>query len=97
MDWDNKDEDQLLLIDGNEVEPVDNLVMSITEVELEQGMTRTVMLLAHKAGSAPDAVDYTLQLSSHAVYQLFSSMSNNLEELIGMGWIPGRGEGDNGG
>jgi hypothetical protein len=57
-------------------------------------MTRTVMLFAHRDGSAPDAVDYTLQLSSHAVYQLFSSMSNNLEELIGMGWIPGRGEGD---
>jgi hypothetical protein len=94
MDWDSKDDYQLLLIDGSEVVPVDNITLSVTEVELEQGMTRTVMLLAHKAGSAPDAVDYTLQLSSHAVYQLFASMSNNLEELVGMGWIPGRGEGD---
>jgi hypothetical protein len=94
MDWDSKEQEQLLIIDGNLVVPIDNVVLTVTEVELEHGMTRTVMLLAHRDGSAPDAVDYTLQLSSHAVYQLFASMSNNLEELIGMGWMPGRGEGD---
>jgi hypothetical protein len=92
MDWDSKEEEQLLIIDGDLVIPVDNIVMTVTEVELEQGMTRTVMLLAHRDGSAPDAVDYTLQLSSHAVYQLFSSMSNNLHELVEMGWIPDREE-----
>jgi hypothetical protein len=94
MDWDAKEEGQLLIIDGDLVVPVDNVVLTVTEVELEQGVTRTVMLLGHRDGSAPDAVDYTLQLSSHAVYQLFASMSNNLEELIEMGWIPGgqRGE-----
>jgi Mrp family chromosome partitioning ATPase len=94
MDWNAKEEGQLLIIDADLVDPVDNIVLTVTEVELEQGMTRTVMLLAHRDGSASDAVDYTLQLSSHAVYQLFASMSNNLEELVGMGWIPGRGKGD---
>ena len=97
MDWDSEDEDQLLIIDADLVEPVDNLVMSITEVEITEEMSRTVMLLAHKYGSAPDAVDYTLQLSSHAVYQLFASMSINLPELVKMGWIPSKEPGGNGG
>jgi hypothetical protein len=69
------------------------MVMSMTEVDLgKDGMARSVILLGHKAGSAPDTVDYTLLLSNHAVYELFSTMSNNLEELIAMGWLPDREE-----
>lgn len=97
MDWDNKDGEQLLLIDADKVINIDKIVMSMTEVDLgKEGMARSVIVLAHKAGSAPDAVDYTLLLSNHAVFELFSSMSNNLWELIDMGWLPSEEE-NNGG
>jgi hypothetical protein len=89
MDW-NADNDQLLLIDADSIVNVDQMILSITEVEFteDEPMARTVMILAHKQGSDPDAVDYTFQLSNRSVYQLFGAMANNIAELIEMGWIP---------
>lgn len=87
MDWVSNDE-QLLMIDANVVVNVDGVTLSITDVETDKGMARTVMMLIHEAGDDDDAVTHTFMLSSHALYALFQAMSTNVHEFIEMGWIP---------